>query len=712
MGLAHAPWLRTTAAGATPPRPPASPTRIGNVVFQWTTTGTPTTQTFAFKENPTATQNQSYSFDSVACTNGGSPVTVTTVNGFFTVTVPNKAALSCVVRNKFNFNPAINVDKTANPTTVLANGNTTYTYAVTNTGNVPLSNVQLTDNRFTDACLAAPVKTGGDADAVLELGETWTYTCTRPLSQTTTNTATVTGQAANGATVQDTDDATVTVIAPAINVAKTANPNVIYAGNTVTYTFAVTNVGTNPGGAGKPPLTNITVTDPNCLAISTPVKTGGDQDDILEDAEVWTYSCSKAVSADVTNTVTAAGTPAIGPNVSDTDTAVVNVINPAIDIVKSASAPTVHVGDSVTYTFDVTNTGDDPLSNIVVLDDKCSPLSGPVKSGGDADALLETGELWPYSCIRAISATDTNTASATGTDSKGGTVTDTSSVTVNVITPLIDIAKAVDRPVVLAGATVVYTMTVTNPGNTTLQNVVVSDPQCSAAPVRTGGDTNTNNLLETTETWTYTCSSVIIADTTNTVTVTAQDTLGGSVTDTATAVVDVISPTISVTKVANPTIIRTGESTTYTLNVTNGLGTETITNVVVTDPLCAPGVRVRRRRRPRPRRGRDVGVHLHDRPERRHHEHRLGHRDGSTRQCRQRLGDRRRRGDQPEHQRRQDGQSDPDPVRRQRHVHLRRHHDVVRPAVFHHTDRRQTDQRLPRGPGQVRREPGRSAGRR
>ena len=494
-----------------------------------------------------------------------------------------------MVRNKFNFAPAINVDKTANPTTILANGNTTYTYVVTNTGNVPLSNVQLTDNRFTNACLAAPVKTGGNTDAVLELGETWTYTCTRALSQATTNTATVTGQAANGTTVQDTDDATVTVIAPAINVAKTANPNVIYAGNTVTYTFVVTNVGTNPGGAGKPPLSNVTVSDPNCLTISAPVKTGGDQDDILEDAEVWTYTCSKAVSADVTNTVTATGTPAVGPNVSDTDTAVVNVINPAIDIVKSASAPTVHSGDSVTYTLEVTNTGDDPLSNIVVQDNKCSPLSGPVKTGGDTDALLEAGELWTYTCTRPISATDTNIATATGIDSKGGTVNDTSSVTVNVITPAIDITKSVDKPVVLAGTTVVYTMTVTNPGNTTLQSVVVSDPQCSAAPVRTGGDTNANNLLETTETWTYTCSSVINADTTNTVTVTARTpSAARAVTDTATAFVDVISPAINITKAANPTIIRTGESTTYTLNVTNGVSTETITNVVVSDPLCTP----------------------------------------------------------------------------------------------------------------------------
>ncbi len=51
--------------------PAGQPNTVGNVVFQWTTTGVPTTQTFAFKENPTATQNLSYSFDSVACTNGG-----------------------------------------------------------------------------------------------------------------------------------------------------------------------------------------------------------------------------------------------------------------------------------------------------------------------------------------------------------------------------------------------------------------------------------------------------------------------------------------------------------------------------------------------------------------------------------------------------------------------------------------------------------------
>jgi uncharacterized repeat protein (TIGR01451 family) len=109
--------------------------------------------------------------------------------------------------------PLIHVTKVPNPLALLAAGGmVTYTEKVTNPGTVALSNVHLTD----DKC--GPMKyVSGDTNVNLKLEttETWTFTCQTNLTQTTTNTATVSGEA-NGLTVRDFAIATV-VVAPTMH---------------------------------------------------------------------------------------------------------------------------------------------------------------------------------------------------------------------------------------------------------------------------------------------------------------------------------------------------------------------------------------------------------------------------------------------------------------------------------------------------------------
>ena len=53
------------------------------------------------------------------------------------------------------------------------------------------------------------------------------------------------------------------------------------------------------------------------------------------------------------------------------------------------------------------------------------------------------------------------------------------------------------------GSTVTWTYVVTNTGDVRLANVTVTDDQAGVTPLYQSGDTNNNNLLDLTETWTY-----------------------------------------------------------------------------------------------------------------------------------------------------------------------------------------------------------------
>jgi von Willebrand factor type A domain len=85
--------------------------------------------------------------------------------------------------------------------------------------------------------------------------------------------------------------------------------------------------------------------------------------------------------------------------------------------------------------------------------------------------------------------------------------------------PGIHVAKAADATdLPVGGGTVNYTYTVTNTGNVAMA-VDISDDKCS--PISgPSGDTNSNSMLDLSETWTYTCSTDVTADTMNTVTAT------------------------------------------------------------------------------------------------------------------------------------------------------------------------------------------------
>ncbi len=489
--------------------------------------------------------------------------------------------------------PGIRIVKTPSAAQVLPGTLVTYTYAVSNTGDAPLAAVVVSD----DTCApVTPVPPAGanvgdvNANGLLDPGETWVFQCSATLDEDTVNVATVTATDPLGEPVTDDDKAFVDVLKPGLQVDKVVDAAVVYSDTEVVYTYTVTNTGTDPAY-------NVQVTDDRCSPL---VYQGGDANGngLLEPTEVWSYTCKARVVVDTVNIATVTGTDALGnPVAPDEASATVDVINPAIDVAKTAAPVVILPGGLVVYSYVVTNPGDDPLSNVAVSDDKCSPV---VYQGGDGNGntKLDPGETWTYTCTTTLSDDTLNIVTATGDDSLGNPVRDTDTAFVDVVRPAINVEKTANPTVVLPGGVVVYTYAVTNPGDVPLAGVNLTDDKCLPVLYQSG-DTNGNGLLEQGEVWIYTCTITIVTDTTNTVTAIGQpaDPNGfplpgiAPVTDHDTAFVDVVNPRINVEKTADPAVIHSGDSVTYTYVVTNP-GDVPLAGVTVSDDKCSPVVAV------------------------------------------------------------------------------------------------------------------------
>lgn len=538
------------------------------------------------------------------------------------------------------FTPFITLEKTVNGAdqAVLEAGETaTYSYVVSNAGNTPLADVDLTDD--TEPCTEPTLVDDGNGDAVLDVGESWTYECAYEPDADVVNTADVTAVPLNPVTgdpfptpnppVTDTDTASVVVISADIHLTKTADPDVVLLGpgqnppgESVTYTFQAENLGTSP--LGRPGGAAATdpgwVVDPRCdgPAVFQSGDTDGDQ--LLDPGETWVFTCTNTVDSPTLNVAEITGQPTdadgnplpVDP-VTDAAAAFVRTVQPALDVTKTAvvpvvldpGAPAVDGPDVPTprpagYRYEIGNPGDVPLDlGGGPVDDKCAPLT-LVEGDTNGDSMLDPGEVWVYTCQTVLDRDDAdsppgdqpalveNTVQATGTPFFDGqlvpekqvTGSDTSEVTV--IEPSLELTKTVSATVVSDRSAVTYTVTIENTGTSGLKPTAVSDDKC--ALTYESGDTDDDGILDgadtTPETWTFTCTRTITAGgssstDTNVASVTALDQLGNTYTDSDDATVRVITPAIELTKAVDDELVPAGTPVTYTFEVRN-VGTSDI----------------------------------------------------------------------------------------------------------------------------------------
>jgi uncharacterized repeat protein (TIGR01451 family) len=337
--------------------------------------------------------------------------------------------------------PAIQVVTEASAAAAKVGDTITYTHSVENIGDTVLANVIASDDRLGAISLGS---------TTLAAGETTTGTATsavgaEDLPGPLTNTVTVTGTPPVGAEVVARDTVTVSVeaepgpmtntvylpliqndyigrpsdVEPAIEVSKIAEPTMVRSGDTVTFTIRVDN-------RGAESLTLIALEDSVFDDLT------GECGLPAEMTIDHTFECviSRTISAYHTNTITATAEDSQGSRAADSAHASVDLIEPAIQVVVEASAAAAKVGDTITYTHSVENTGDAPLANVLASDDRLGAISL-------GSTTLAAGETTTGTASYAVGAEDlpgplTNTVTVTGTPPVGADVVARGTVTVSV----------------------------------------------------------------------------------------------------------------------------------------------------------------------------------------------------------------------------------------------------------------------------------------
>ena len=545
-----------------------------------------------------------------------------------------------------------------------------YTFDVTNTGNVTMSGITISD--------PLTAVSGGPIKLIPGQTNSSTFTAIYTLSQadvnngTVVNTATASGKAPAGSTITDAsddpstiadNDATVTKLTQdaqmtllKTSVFKDENGNGFpEVGETIDYIFNVKN-------NGNVTLNDIKISDPLITISGGPITLLPNKSDLvtfkgsytltLNDINVGTVVNSATATAKDPNgdAITALSDDPTNPSNVDTngdghpDDKTVTKLksNPKLSVSKTGvfndrnADGIAQVGEQITYTFNVENIGNVTVSNITITDALVTVSGGPITLNPNQNDTTTFTALYTIKQSDLDAGIVTNTAIASGVSPNGTTVKDTSDDPNNgtnqdingngepddaTVTPvpgkgiisLIKVALApADGAYDTVGEAINYKLTVTNTGNLTLTNVIVTDANADNASILPAVITTIAPGASAVVNAKHTLTLVDInsGGVTNTASVTSKDPFGNNITDIsddpnntndddanadgdpddATLTLVAQKPSLSLEKTAtfndenNDGLPQLNETITYNFKVSN-TGNVSLSNVLVTDPL-------------------------------------------------------------------------------------------------------------------------------
>ncbi|MBB4107401.1 Ig-like domain-containing protein, partial [Pedobacter zeae] len=384
--------------------------------------------------------------------------------------------------------PAMSLTKVATNTVSKAGDVINYNIVVTNTGNVTLTNVAITDAGADPGSILPAGIASLLPGASVTVTAKHTVTLTEVNTGSFTNQASATAQTPNGGTLNKPksddpntpalDDATVTVIAPASTITLVKTGTLSSDGNSITYNFSVKNT-------GNVTLHIITLTDAK-LGLNRVIPGTLAPGATVTDSYVYQLTQADKDAGKVTNTAgVTAQTPAnvtvkdVSGTAENNDTPTITVIpnTGAIALVKTATFS----GNKVTYTFTIKNTGSVTLNSITLTDAKLGLNNKMITVAGGLAPGATTTDVEVYTLTQADKdlGTVTNTASVNARTADGTNVSDISGTSEgNNSATVITVPKS-PRAIDDEGGTVVNKPVTINvlanddPGNSTLDQLTV-----------------------------------------------------------------------------------------------------------------------------------------------------------------------------------------------------------------------------------------------
>ena len=367
--------------------------------------------------------------------------------------------------------PEIIPDKTANISNPNFGDNVNYTVTVTNDGIGDAKDVVVRDIlgeglTFVDA-------TGNYSFDEVTRTVTWIVDLAKGESKVFSVIAIVSGYGnVTNSLVVGNKTTGVNVTVPEINPDKTVDNEIPNFGDNVTYTVTVTNDGIGDAN-------NVVITDVLDKGLKFLNATGNFTYDEKTGTITWTVDLDKGETKTFNVNVTVLGYGVL-PNtvVVGNKTAVRNITVPEIITVKEVNSSAIHIGDEITYTITVSNSGKINATNVVIRDILPEGLKFINASNGGVYGPVTEIITW----ILNITANSTVDLTVDVCVNKSGNITNTVNVgnkTSNCTIESGDIVDleihiVADKSEIYVGDNVVYTVTVINNGPSDAINTIAN----------------------------------------------------------------------------------------------------------------------------------------------------------------------------------------------------------------------------------------------
>ena len=217
-----------------------------------------------------------------------------------------------------------------------------------------------------------------------------------------------------------------------------------------------------------------------------------------------------------------------------TSTAYVNAQGSGLTITKTPDKTSASLGETITYTYVITNTSSSAINNLTLTDNKLGSVTLSSTSLNPSQSITAT-------TTHTVVVSDfpgpiTNTATVSGTEPNGNSLTANASASVilNQYEASLEITKTADRTSASPYEVVTYTYIITNNGDVTINNLTLNDSKLGAISLPSA-TLEPDQSLTVTATYTVTISD-LPEPITNAATVQGKDPVANTVSATSSPV--------------------------------------------------------------------------------------------------------------------------------------------------------------------------------